>query len=106
MDGEARKTGRKRANVIVWSVWIYFGSAHLVSVHRSYVGHNSTRQAGFPLQQARVLKTGDKRGSERLTERQRGRDGKGGGYQNIMRCVDGRVVGQGMREERMKYKKK
>lgn len=49
-------------------VCFYFGSAHLVSLHWSYVGHNIKRQAGFPLQQAHVPKTGDERGSERQAE--------------------------------------
>lgn len=60
--------------------FFFFGSTHLLSLHWSCVGHNIKRQASFPLQQACVLKTGDKKGSGSLTER----DGNGGGYQKII----------------------
>lgn len=79
---------------LVWLDFFWLGTPCVTPLILLYVGHNIKRQAGFPLQQACVLKTGDKRGSKGLTLR----DGKGGGYQKIMRCVDGGVVGQGMRE--------
>lgn len=87
--------------------WVDFlDSAYLVSLHWSYVGHNIKRQAGFPLQQACVLKTGDKRGSERLTERRWGRDiegweRRGTSQNNEMRRWRGGRSGDEGREEKI-----
>lgn len=63
---------------------VLFGSAvHLVS----NVGHNIKRQAGFPFQQARVLKM-ELRQEKNRVERRLESDGKGMVYQKIIRFVD------------------
>lgn len=111
MDGEARKTERKRANAVVWSILVGFFLARHTLRHSTspMLAIISSDRPAFHFNKPVSLKRGTRaevRDWQRDREGETQRDGKGGGYQKIMRCVDGRVVGQWMTEGRKKYHKK